>query len=41
VNGVRTLCCRTLLRAQTQLVGHVDATNDQDVAVLLDLARGL
>ena len=41
MNGVRTLCRLTLLGAQPQPVGHVDAANDQDVTVLLDLARGL
>ena len=41
VDRVRTLRRRTLLGAQAQSVGHVDAANDQDVAVLFDFARGL
>ena len=40
MNRVRTLCRRALLGVQAQSVGHVDAANDQDVTVLLDLARG-
>ena len=38
MDSVRTLRCRALLRAQSKLVGHVDAANDQHVAVLLNLS---
>jgi hypothetical protein len=38
---VRTLCRRALLGAQAQVVGHVDAPNNQDVAVFLDLTGRL
>jgi hypothetical protein len=41
VNRVRTLRRRALLGAQPQVVSHVDATNDQHVAVSLDLAGSL
>ncbi len=41
MDSVRTLRCRALLRAQSKLVGHVDAANNQDFAVFLDLAGRL
>ena len=41
VNAVRTLRRGVLLGLQPQVVGHVDATNDQDIAVLLDVADRL
>ena len=41
VNGVRALRRGVLIGLHPQVVGHVDATHDQDIAVLLDVAGRL
>jgi hypothetical protein len=41
VDRVRTLRRRALLTAQSQVVDHMDAANDQNVPVFFDLATGL
>lgn len=41
MNVVRTLRRGVLIGLQPQVVGHVDATNDQHIAVLLDFAGRL
>ena len=41
MNVVRTFRRGMLIGLQPQVVGHVDATHDEHVAVLLDFARGL